>query len=85
MPAGNSNCPRPVHIRDAYEHTRSAYARLVNGKGPSKALLDSTHKLLDAQRHFAEHGIDIAGVKVDLARMLARKDAVVKKMTSGVK
>ena len=28
------------NIRDAYEHTRSAYARLVNGKGPSKALLE---------------------------------------------
>jgi hypothetical protein len=28
------------NIRDAYEHTRSAYARLANGKGPSKALFD---------------------------------------------
>jgi hypothetical protein len=28
------------NIRDAYEHTRSAYARLANGKGPSKALLE---------------------------------------------
>jgi hypothetical protein len=29
-----------TNIRDAYEHTRSAYARLANGKGPSKALLE---------------------------------------------
>jgi hypothetical protein len=28
------------NIREAYEHTRSAYARLANGKGPSKALLE---------------------------------------------
>jgi hypothetical protein len=28
------------NIREAYDHTRSAYARLVNGKGPSKALLE---------------------------------------------
>jgi hypothetical protein len=28
------------NIRDAYEHTRNAYARLSNGKGPSKALFD---------------------------------------------
>ncbi|MDX6669406.1 MAG: hypothetical protein QOK04_2786 [Solirubrobacteraceae bacterium] len=28
------------NIRDAYEHTRNAYARLANGKGPSKALFD---------------------------------------------
>jgi dihydrolipoamide dehydrogenase len=51
---------------------------------PSKALLDSTHKLADVQKHLAEHGINTGDVKVDLPRMLARKDAVVKKMTNGV-
>ena len=51
---------------------------------PSKALLDSTHKLHDVQHKLAEHGISTGEVKVDLAKMLTRKDAVVKKMTSGV-
>jgi len=51
---------------------------------PSKALLDSTHKLLELQHHFADHGINTGEVKVDLTKMLARKDAVVNKMTNGV-
>jgi dihydrolipoamide dehydrogenase len=51
---------------------------------PSKALLDSTHKLLEAKTHFADHGINTGEIKVDLAKMLARKDAVVQKMTNGV-
>jgi dihydrolipoamide dehydrogenase len=51
---------------------------------PSKALLDSTHKLTDVQKHLSEHGITTGDVKVDLPKMLSRKDAVVKKMTNGV-
>ncbi len=51
---------------------------------PSKALLDSTHKLHDTEHKLAEHGITTGDVKVDLAKMLSRKDAVVKKMVGGV-
>ena len=52
---------------------------------PSKALLDSSHHNEDATGHFAEHGIDIAGdVKVDLAKMIARKQAVVDQTTKGI-
>lgn len=52
---------------------------------PSKALLDSSHHYEDATGHFAEHGIDIAGdVKVDLAKMIARKQAVVDQTTKGI-
>ena len=51
---------------------------------PSKALLDSTHKLQDVKTKFADHGIQTGEIKVDLAKMLSRKDAVVKKMTNGV-
>src|SRR5947209_7109171 len=51
---------------------------------PSKALLDSTHKLHDTQHKLAEHGISTGDVKVDLSKMLVRKDAVVKRMTTGV-
>jgi dihydrolipoamide dehydrogenase len=51
---------------------------------PSKALLDSTHKLHEVRHQLADHGIATGDVKVDLAKMLTRKDAVVKRMTNGV-
>ena len=51
---------------------------------PSKALLDSSHRLHAAQHQLAEHGITTGEVKFDLGKMQARKDGVVKKMTTGV-
>ncbi|WHT38495.1 MULTISPECIES: dihydrolipoyl dehydrogenase [Myroides] len=52
---------------------------------PSKALLASSH-MVEEMKHFAEHGIEIAGdVKVDLAKMIERKQAVVDQTCSGVK
>src|SRR6187200_387792 len=45
---------------------------------PSKALLDSSERVAAAQHDFAKHGITVGDVKVDLAKMLARKDDVVK-------
>ncbi|WP_242084557.1 dihydrolipoyl dehydrogenase [Aestuariivivens sediminis] len=52
---------------------------------PSKALLDSSHHYEDAVKHFEEHGIDIPGeIKVNLEKMIARKQAVVDQTTSGI-
>ncbi len=52
---------------------------------PSKALLASSH-MVEEMKHFAEHGIEIAGdVKVDIAKMIERKQAVVDQTCSGVK
>ncbi|MEM1258156.1 MAG: dihydrolipoyl dehydrogenase [Bacteroidota bacterium] len=52
---------------------------------PSKALLDSSHHYEDAVKHFEEHGIEIPGeVKVNLKRMISRKDAVVDQTTKGI-
>ena len=52
---------------------------------PSKALLDSSHHYDDAIKHFEEHGIDIPGeVKVNLEKMIARKQAVVDQTTGGI-
>ncbi|MDM1045826.1 dihydrolipoyl dehydrogenase [Myroides sp. 1354] len=52
---------------------------------PSKALLASSH-MVEEMKHFAEHGIEIAGdVKVDLTKMIERKQAVVDQTCSGVK
>jgi len=50
---------------------------------PSKALLESSEKFEDAEKHFAEHGID-AKVKLDLATMLKRKEEVVTGLTKGI-
>jgi len=51
---------------------------------PSKALLESSERLLETQHELAAHGIDIAGVTFDLARMMARKANVVNDNTRGV-
>ena len=52
---------------------------------PSKALLDSSHHYEDAVKHFEEHGIEIPGeVKVNLQKMIERKQSVVDMTTSGI-
>jgi len=51
---------------------------------PSKALLQSSEKYADAARHFAEHGIKVEGLGLDIAAMMARKDKAVKDLTGGI-
>ncbi len=51
---------------------------------PSKALLASSEEFEKVGHHLAEHGIEVAGAKLDLARMIGRKEAIVTKMTKGV-
>ena len=51
---------------------------------PSKALLDSSHRYKDTVEKLGNHGIVVGEVKIDLPKMIARKDAVVKQLTSGV-
>lgn len=51
---------------------------------PSKALLDSSELFVLARSRFARHGIEVGDVRLDLAKMLARKDQVVKGLTDGV-
>ncbi|WP_177734345.1 dihydrolipoyl dehydrogenase [Flavobacterium inviolabile] len=52
---------------------------------PSKALLASSHHYEELS-HFADHGIEVAGeVKVNLEKMIARKQAVVDQTSGGVK
>jgi len=50
---------------------------------PSKALLDSSHAYWIAT-HGEEHGVHVDGARFDLAKAVARKDAVVKQNVSGV-
>jgi dihydrolipoamide dehydrogenase len=52
---------------------------------PSKALLASSHHYEEIS-HFADHGIEISGkVKVNLQKMIDRKQAVVDQTSGGVK
>ena len=51
---------------------------------PSKALLQSSEHFEHAGHHFAAHGIQVDGLKLDLARMLQRKDGVVKQNNDGI-
>ncbi|MGI4776658.1 MAG: dihydrolipoyl dehydrogenase [Janthinobacterium lividum] len=51
---------------------------------PSKALLQSSEHFEQAGHSFVEHGINVQGLSLDLARMLARKDNVVKQNNDGI-
>jgi dihydrolipoamide dehydrogenase len=51
---------------------------------PSKALLDTSHKYMEAAGSFTDVGIDVEGLSVDVPRMMAHKDSVVAKLTGGV-
>ena len=51
---------------------------------PSKALLESSENYEHLLHGMAEHGINVSGASLDLAKMLARKDSIVSKMTAGI-
>ncbi len=51
---------------------------------PSKALLSDSEKFEEANKHFAEIGIKVSGVKLDLKTMMGHKDKVVAANTQGI-
>ena len=51
---------------------------------PSKAMLQSSEHYEHAHHGMAEHGVEIKGVKLNLAQMLGRKDGVVKQNNDGI-
>jgi len=51
---------------------------------PSKALLQSSENYEHAGRHFADHGIGLSNLSIDVGKMLGRKDAVVKQNNDGI-
>ena len=51
---------------------------------PSKALLQSSENFDMAGHHFADHGIKVEGLSLDLAKMIGRKDSVVKQNNDGI-
>src|SRR5690606_30891845 len=51
---------------------------------PSKALLHSSHLFEEATEHFDTHGIEVSKPKVNLEKMMARKDKVVDSNVKGI-
>jgi dihydrolipoamide dehydrogenase len=51
---------------------------------PSKALLQSSEHFDHANHHFAEHGISVGKVQMDVGQMLSRKYMVVKQNNDGI-
>ncbi len=51
---------------------------------PSKALLQSSEHFEQAGHHFADHGIGLKDLTIDIAKMLERKDTVVKQNNDGI-
>ncbi len=51
---------------------------------PSKALLQSSEHYEHAAHHFGEHGISLSNLSMDVAKMVERKNAVVKQNNDGI-
>jgi dihydrolipoamide dehydrogenase len=51
---------------------------------PSKALLESSHLLVEARDHMLEHGISATKLTVDLGKMMERKNKIVDTLTGGI-
>ena len=52
---------------------------------PSKALLHTSHLFEEAGHAFAAQGIDVGKPKIDVDKMLARKNTIVTQLTGGIK
>jgi dihydrolipoamide dehydrogenase len=51
---------------------------------PSKALLDTSHKYIEAQEQFGIHGIKANKVGIDVPAMIDRKNKVISQLTQGI-
>ncbi len=67
------------------EKERSLGGTCLNvGCIPSKALLESSERFAEISSGLGEHGIETAGVSLDLGRMMKRKAKVVTTLTRGI-
>jgi len=57
---------------------------LNEGCIPSKSLLESSEHFSRIHHELAEHGIEVSGARLDLQKMMARKEAIVTKLTGGI-
>ncbi|SFU40888.1 dihydrolipoyl dehydrogenase [Halomonas korlensis] len=51
---------------------------------PSKALLEASHKFVEAKHDFDDLGIQAGDVTMDVKKMMARKDKIVSNLTGGI-
>ena len=51
---------------------------------PSKAMLQSSENYDHAGHAFADHGIEVKGLSLNVKKMVARKDSVVKQNNDGI-
>ena len=57
---------------------------LNEGCIPSKALLESSEHFARTRHEFAEHGIEVGEVSLNLAQLMARKQGIIDKLTGGI-
>lgn len=73
---------------DEWKNERGEYALggtcLNVGCIPSKALLESSENFERVMHKFGAHGISVAGAKMDVGKMQARKEAIVNRLTGGI-
>src|SRR6185369_8815147 len=51
---------------------------------PSKVLLEASERYHEAKHSLGAFGVNVSGVELNLAKMLSRKDAIVRQLTQGV-
>lgn len=51
---------------------------------PSKALLEISHKYVEAKHGFADQGLVVGDLSVDVPKMMERKNTIVKSLTGGI-
>lgn len=66
------------------ENSRFGGTCLRVGCIPSKALLESSHLYEEAKHRFADHGLKVSGLELDLSTMMTRKDKIVDTLTGGI-
>lgn len=66
------------------ENSRFGGTCLRVGCIPSKALLESSHLYEEAKHRFADHGLTVSGLQMDLSTMMKRKEKIVDTLTGGI-
>lgn len=51
---------------------------------PSKALLNASHKYVEAQKEYKEFGISVTGLDIDFKQLMKQKEQAVTGLTSGI-
>ncbi len=73
-----------INVACIDENPRFGGTCLRVGCIPSKALLESSHLYEEAKHSFADHGLKVGQLELDLATMMARKTKIVDTLTGGI-